>query len=146
MNNVILSGRITKDPEVKTTNNTNAAYCQFSIAVRNEFRNAQGEYDSQFIDCAAFNSTATYMSRYIKKGNMLLIKGRIQVQNYQDKDGSTKHFVSVVCESVENITPNNVAVEQQPTPQPQPKKEEPKQTSAPNSFGLDDADTALPWL
>lgn len=77
---------------------------------------------------------------------MLLIKGRIQVQNYQDKDGSTKHFVSVVCESVENMTPNNVAVEQQPTPQPQPKKEEQKQPSAPNSFGLDDADTALPWL
>ena len=44
------------------------------------------------------------------------------------------------------MTPNNVAVEQQPTPQPQPKKEEQKQTSAPNSFGLDDADTALPWL
>ena len=146
MNQVIISGRITKDPEIKYTNNTNASYCQFSVAVRNDFRNANGEYDSIFIDCAAFNATAQYMSKYVKKGNMLLIKGKISSQNYQDKDGKTRVFVSINVEQLENLTPPSETdkTQQQPNnPQPQKQKEQAQQ---PNSFGLDDADDTLPWL
>lgn len=146
MNQIILSGRITKDPELKKTNNTNASYCQFSIAVRNDYKNNDGSYDSIFVDCSVFNGTADYLSRYVKKGDMLLIKGKLSVQVYQDKENKTRTYTSVIVESVENMTPRqqtqeNNANTQKPNTNP-PQQNQPQQ----NSFGLDDSDDTLPWL
>ena len=152
MNSVILSGRITKDPEIKYKP-SNKAYCQFSIAVKNDYRNANGEYECQFVECSGFGSVADYLSRYVHKGDLLLVRGKIQVQNYQAKDGTQRTSTTINVESLENVQPrnNNIVNTEQPQnqPQPQPKpKEQPKQVEQPNSFGLDDdpADAALPWL
>ena len=151
MNSVIINGRITKDPEVHYTNNTNSAYIQFSIAVRKDFKNKDGQYDTIFVDCAAFSATAQYIGNYVHKGDMLLVKGRLGIQAYTDKDGKTRTFTNIEVEQVENLTPpkqQQEQVQQQPQqPQqnrPQPKPQ-PKQEQTPNTFDVGEEDT-LPWL
>ena len=156
MNSVIINGRITKDPEVHYTNNTNSAYIQFSIAVRKDFKNKDGQYDTIFVDCAAFSSTAQYIGNYVHKGDMLLVKGRLGIQAYQDKDGKTRTYTNIEVEQVENLTPQRQQeqAQQQPQPQQQPQqpqqnrpqpKPQPKQEQVPNTFDVGDDDT-LPWL
>ena len=153
MNSVIINGRITKDPEVHYTNNTNSAYIQFSIAVRKDFKNKDGQYDTIFVDCAAFSSTAQYIGNYVHKGDMLLVKGRLGIQAYQDKDGKTRTYTNIEVEQVENLTPprQQEQAQQQPQQPKQPEqnkqqpKPQPKQEQVPNTFDVGDDDT-LPWL
>ena len=153
MNSVIINGRITKDPEVHYTNNTNSAYIQFSIAVRKDFKNKDGQYETIFVDCAAFSATAQYIGNYVHKGDMLLVKGRLGIQAYQDKDGKTRTFTNIEVEQVENLTPQRQQeqAQQQPQQQKQPEqnkqqpKPQPKQEQVPNTFDVGDDDT-LPWL
>ena len=150
MNSVIINGRITKDPEVHYTNNTNSAYIQFSIAVRKDFKNRDGQYDTIFVDCAAFSSTAQYIGNYVHKGDMLLVKGRLGIQAYQDKDGKTRTYTNIEVEQVENLTPPRQQEQPQQQPQqPQQNKQQPKQQhkqeQVPNTFDVGDDDT-LPWL
>ena len=151
MNSVIINGRITKDPEVHYTNNTNSAYIQFSIAVRKDFKNKDGQYDTIFVDCAAFSATAQYIGNYVHKGDMLLVKGRLGIQAYTDKDGKTRTFTNIEVEQVENLTPpkqQQEQVQQQPQ-QPQQNKQQPKpqpkQEQVPDTFDVGEEDT-LPWL
>lgn len=153
MNSVIINGRITKDPEVHYTNNTNSAYIQFSIAVRKDFKNKDGQYETIFVDCAAFSATAQYIGNYVHKGDMLIVKGRLGIQAYQDKEGKTRTYTNIEVEQVENLTPPRQQEQAQQQPQ-QPKqleqnkhqpKPQPKQEQVPNTFDVGDDDT-LPWL
>lgn len=153
MNSVIINGRITKDPEVHYTNNTNSAYIQFSIAVRKDFKNKDGQYETIFVDCAAFSATAQYIGNYVHKGDMLIVKGRLGIQAYQDKEGKTRTYTNIEVEQVENLTPPRQQEQaqqqpQQPQQQQQNKhqpKPQPKQEQVPNTFDVGDDDT-LPWL
>lgn len=153
MNSVIINGRITKDPEVHYTNNTNSAYIQFSIAVRKDFKNKDGQYETIFVDCAAFSATAQYIGNYVHKGDMLIVKGRLGIQAYQDKEGKTRTYTNIEVEQVENLTPPRQQEQaqqqpQQPQQQQQNKhqpKPQPKQEQVPNAFDVGDDDT-LPWL
>lgn len=153
MNSVIINGRITKDPEVHYTNNTNSAYIQFSIAVRKDFKNKDGQYDTIFVDCAAFSATAQYIGNYVHKGDMLIVKGRLGIQAYQDKEGKTRTYTNIEVEQVENLTPprQQEQAQQQPQQPKQPEqnkqqpKPQPKQEQVPNTFDVGDDDT-LPWL
>lgn len=153
MNSVIINGRITKDPEVHYTNNTNSAYIQFSIAVRKDFKNKDGQYETIFVDCAAFSATAQYIGNYVHKGDMLLVKGRLGIQAYQDKEGKTRTYTNIEVEQVENLTPprQQEQAQQQPQQPKQPEqnkqqpKPQPKQEQVPNTFDVGDDDT-LPWL
>lgn len=153
MNSVIINGRITKDPEVHYTNNTNSAYIQFSIAVRKDFKNKDGQYETIFVDCAAFSATAQYIGNYVHKGDMLIVKGRLGIQAYQDKEGKTRTYTNIEVEQVENLTPprQQEQAQQQPQQPKQPEqnkqqpKPQPKQEQVPNTFDVGDDDT-LPWL
>ena len=153
MNSVIINGRITKDPEVHYTNNTNSAYIQFSIAVRKDFKNKDGQYETIFVDCAAFSATAQYIGNYVHKGDMLLVKGRLGIQAYQDKEGKTRTYTNIEVDQVENLTPprQQEQAQQQPQQPKQPEqnkqqtKQQYKQEQVPNTFDVGDDDT-LPWL
>lgn len=153
MNSVIINGRITKDPEVHYTNNTNSAYIQFSIAVRKDFKNKDGQYETIFVDCAAFSATAQYIGNYVHKGDMLIVKGRLGIQAYQDKEGKTRTYTNIEVEQVENLTPPRQQEQSQQQPQQpqqqQQNKHQPKpqhkQEQVPNTFDVGDDDT-LPWL
>ena len=85
MNKAILVGRLTRDPELRTTGN-GVSVCSFSIAINRRFRNAEGNYDADFINCVAWRQQAELIAKYFAKGRMIGIVGSIQTRNY-DRDG-----------------------------------------------------------
>ena len=100
MNKVIMIGRNTKDIELKqTTSGTSVA--EFSIAVKRAFKNANGENDSDFFNCIAYGKTAETISRYVKKGDMISVDGRLQVRNYTNKEGRKIYVTEIIVENVE---------------------------------------------
>ena len=104
INNVILVGRITKDPEVRTIS-SGAATCSFTLAVDRNFSSNQGERQADFIPCVAWNQSATFLGNYVKKGYLLGIEGRIQTRQYQDQQNQTRYVTEVVVSRLENLTP-----------------------------------------
>lgn len=115
MNKVVLIGRLTKDLELKFTQNGNAV-CNFTLAVNRTYKNEQGEYDSDFINCQAWRGTAQFIGDYLRKGYQIAVSGSIQTRTYQAQDGSTKYVTEVICDEVQNLQPiekktdpNNIA-------------------------------------
>ena len=100
MNKVCLTGRITKNIELKYNQN-NVAITSFTLAVTRKFKNQNGEYESDFINCIAYKSTAELLNKYIKKGDLLGIEGRIQTRNYEDKDGKRVYVTEVIVDSID---------------------------------------------
>lgn len=101
MNKVILAGRLTKDPELKYTPN-GAAVANFTVAVNRRFKNTEGNYEADFINCQAWNKTAEFVAQYFKKGQEIALEGRMQVRSYE-KDGERRWATEVVAEQVEFI-------------------------------------------
>lgn len=104
MNKVVLIGRLTKDPEIRYTPAGNAV-STFSIAVNRDYKNANGEYDTDFINCVAWNQTAEFMGNYLRKGYQIAVSGNIQTRNYQDQSGKTVYVTEVIVNQVQNLTP-----------------------------------------
>lgn len=92
LNRVIILGRITHDLEVKQTQNGTACL-SFSVAVDRGFKNANGEYDTDFITCVAWKERAEFIGRYFGKGKMIAVEGQLRSRTYEDKNG-TKHYVT----------------------------------------------------
>lgn len=97
MNKVILMGRLTRDPEVRYTTNTNALVCSFSLAVNRRFK-SEGQPDADFINIVSWGKTAEFCSKYFTKGQQVGIIGRMQTRNYDDKDGKKVYVTEVVAE------------------------------------------------
>ena len=95
MNKSIIIGRLTREPELRTTA-SGAFVCSFSLAVNRRFKNANGDYDTDFIPCVAWQQQADFLCRYFHKGSPVGIVGSIQTRNYDDKDGK-KVFVAEVA-------------------------------------------------
>ena len=105
MNKVILTGRITKDPEVRYTQ-TGVSVVSFTIAVNRTFTSSQsGEREADFINCIVFNKQAENLNRYIKKGGLVGVDGRIQTRSYSAQDGSRRYVTEVVCENIQFLEP-----------------------------------------
>ena len=100
MNKVILIGRLTRDPELKTTPN-GVATTTFSVAVDRNFVNQQtGQREADFINCVAWRKQAENISRYCFKGTQVAVEGRIQVRNYDAQDGTKRYVTEVICDNV----------------------------------------------
>ena len=99
MNKAILIGRLTRDPELRTTS-TGRNVCQFSIAVNRTFTNANGEREADFINCVVWDKQAENLVKYQKKGNQIAVDGRIQTRNYDDKDGKKVYVTEVLVNNV----------------------------------------------
>ena len=142
MNNVSLTGRITRDPEVKYTN-SGTACLSFNVAV-DKMPDANGNKQANFIPCVAWGSTAKFIGDYVKKGNMLSVTGEIQTRSYQDKNNETKIVVEVLANRVENLSPRP----QEKIPQQQPQYQAPPQPqyqNNPNSFNVGGSEDDLPF-
>ena len=99
MNKVILSGNICKDIELRyTTSNVPAVHN--SIAVKNDFKNAKGEYDSQFINFVAYRLNAEFLGKYAAKGSKVLLEGRWNNRTYDKADGTKGYITEVDRKSV----------------------------------------------
>ena len=100
MNKVIVTGNLVKDVELITTE-SGKSLVKNSIAVRRNYKNASGEYESDFINIIAFGKTADFMANYFQKGSKVGIDGKIQTGSYTDKDGNKKYTTDVVVENIE---------------------------------------------
>lgn len=100
MNKVILIGRLTRDPELRTTT-SGTATTAFTVAVDRTFVNQQtGQREADFINCVAWRKQAENISRYCVKGTQVAVEGRIQVRNYDAQDGTKRYVTEVVCDNV----------------------------------------------
>ncbi|MBR1416860.1 MAG: single-stranded DNA-binding protein [Bacilli bacterium] len=100
MNKVILIGRLTRDPELRTTP-SGVATTTFAIAVDRNFVNQQtGQREADFINCVAWRKQAENISRYCNKGSQVAVEGRIQTRNYDANDGTKRYVTEVICDNV----------------------------------------------
>ena len=99
MNKVIEIGRLTKDPEI-TTSTSGTTFARFSIAVDRRFKK-EGEPEADFFNCTAFGKTAEFISAWIKKGTKVAIVGRLQNNNYTNKEGQKVYDVRIMVEEIE---------------------------------------------
>ena len=104
INRTILVGRTTKEPELKYTS-SNLAYIKFTLAVNRTF----GEKETDFIQCMVWRKQAENMAKFVHKGSLIGIEGRIQTGSYDDKDGKRVYTTDVVCDSVQFLEPKSDA-------------------------------------
>lgn len=101
MNKAIFVGRLTHDPEVRYSQGASqTAVARFSIAVPRKFKR-DGEPDCDFFNCTAFGKQGEFVERYLHKGTKVVIVGRLQNNNYTNKDGQTVYGVQIMVEEIE---------------------------------------------
>ncbi len=103
MNKVTMIGNLTRDPELTETS-SGVAVCRFSIAVRRDYKNLDGEYDTDFFNCQAWRGTAESIGKYVRKGNKIAICGSLQNRSYEDKNGVKKTVTEIQVHDVEFLT------------------------------------------
>lgn len=119
INNVVLIGRLTRDVELRYTLQ-NQAVGQFTLAVNRNFKNQNGEYDADFINCVIWGKLAENFANWTKKGNLVGITGRVQTRNYENQQGQRVYVTEVVAESFQllekrdNSANQNSMAEQMP--------------------------------
>lgn len=106
INNVTLTGRLTREPELKYTG-SGTAVTSFSLAVDRTFTNAQGERETDFINCVAWRKTAELISNNLHKGSLCGVTGRIQTRNYTNNEGQKVYITEVVCENLTFLEKKN---------------------------------------
>jgi single-strand DNA-binding protein len=99
LNSVIIMGRLTRDPELRRTQG-GTAVTSFTMAVDRDFKSQSGEKETDFIDVVAWRNTGEFAAKYLAKGRMAAVEGRIQVRDWQDKDGNRRKAVEVVADNV----------------------------------------------
>lgn len=99
INSVVIMGRLTYDPELRTTPN-GVSVVQIQVACDRNFQRSGEERKADFIDVTAWRQTAEFISRYFRKGSMIAIEGSIQTDNFTDKDGNKRKTVRVVANNV----------------------------------------------
>ena len=100
MNQCALIGNLTKDPEMRQTQ-SGTSTCSFTLAVRRKFKNSDGEYEADFINCIAWKGTADICCKYLKKGSKCAVSGSIQTRIYDDKNGVKRFVTEIVVDNVD---------------------------------------------
>ena len=146
LNHVAIQGRLTRDPELRQTQN-NTAVASFTLACDKDFTNAQGQREAEFIECVAWKKTAEFVSRYFTKGQMAIAAGRLQARSYTAQDGTTRKVTEVVVESMYFCGPKQDGGNSQPAYQKPPQAAPFVQPSQPRqtAFALDEDDDELPF-
>ena len=122
MNKAILVGRLTREPELKTTQ-SGASVTSFSLAVQKRFKDANGEYGADFIDCVAWKNTAEFICKNFGKGRQIGVVGSIQTRNYDDRDGKKVYVTEVVVDEAYFVGDKGNGAEKQKTAPPMPVNE-----------------------
>lgn len=102
LNLVVLTGRLTTDPEIKFTQQNSVAVTSFTIAVQRKYSAGQ-EKATDFINIVAWRNTAEFICKYFKKGKMIAIEGSIQVRNYEDNEGNKRKAFEIVASAVDFV-------------------------------------------
>ncbi|HCM88911.1 MULTISPECIES: single-stranded DNA-binding protein [Vagococcus] len=124
INNVVLVGRLTRDPELRFTSN-GSAVATFNLAVNRNFTNQSGDREADFVNCVIWRKPAETLANYAKKGTLLGVVGRIQTRNYENQQGQKVYVTEVVCDNFQLLESRNVS--------------EQRQQQQPGGFGNQDA-------
>lgn len=117
MNKIILLARLTRDPEVRYSQGENSmAIASFSVASNRKFKR-DGEPDADFFNCTAFGKQAEFVEKYLKKGTKILLSGRVQNDNYTNKEGQKVYGVQIMVEEIEFAESKGNNTETQPVQQ-----------------------------
>ncbi len=108
MNNVSLVGRLTKDPELRTVSTGNTT-CNFTVAINRQFTNANGERETDFINCVIWGKQAENLAKYCTKGSLVGVSGRIQTRNYDGADGKKVYVTEVAANNITFLGSKNGA-------------------------------------
>ena len=99
LNKIFIMGRLTRDPELRTTN-SGTSVASFSLAVDRNYKGADGEKETDFIDCVAWRSTAEFAAKYFTKGRMAIVEGRLQIRPWTDKEGNNRRSAEVIVDNM----------------------------------------------
>ena len=106
INRVVLTGRLTRDVELKATSTGNNG-ASFTVAVDGFTKDQNGETISSFINCVAWSNSAKFVSTYCKKGSLVALEGRLQSRSYDRKDGTKAYVTEVIVDRIENLSPKD---------------------------------------
>ena len=99
LNKIVLQGRLCSDPELRHTQ-SGAAVSSFTLAVDRDFKSHSGERETDFVNCTAWKSVPEFTARYLSRGRLAIVEGRLQSRRYTDKDGKNRTAYEVVASSV----------------------------------------------
>ncbi|MDJ1110654.1 single-stranded DNA-binding protein [Macrococcus sp. S115] len=106
INRVVLTGRLTKNPEFRVTT-SGVSVATFTLAVNRMFTNDQGEKQADFINCVTFRKQAENVNNFLSKGSLVGVDGRLQSRSYDNKEGQRVFVTEVICDSVQFLEPKN---------------------------------------
>ncbi len=106
LNRVVLVGRLTKDPEFRTTQ-SGVEVATFTLAVNRNYKNKNGEQQADFINCIVFRKQAENVNNYLNKGNLAGVDGRLQSRSYENQEGRRIFVTEVICDSVQFLESKN---------------------------------------
>ncbi|WP_436890010.1 single-stranded DNA-binding protein [Mammaliicoccus sciuri] len=106
INSVTLVGRLTKNPEIRTTP-SGIEVGNFTLAVNRTFTNQQGEREADFINCIVFRKQAVNVNNYLSKGSLAGVEGRLQSRSYENQEGRRVYVTEVVCDNVQFLEPKD---------------------------------------
>lgn len=101
-NKVILIGRLTKDPESRKTTNGNIN-TTFTLAVNRNYKTKEGEQETDYIGCSAWNNLAENIAKYCTKGMLVAVEGRLQIRNYE-KEGTKRYLTEILVENIQFLS------------------------------------------
>lgn len=104
LNKVIIAGRLVREPDMKRME-SGIAICNFTLAVEDDFRNAYGEKTTDFFDCVAWRQPAEFAGRYLTKGCLIVVVGKMKSAHYTDKNGNKRTSWTVSCDTVYSMEP-----------------------------------------
>lgn len=133
LNNIVVMGRLTRDPEMRSTR-SGATVANFTLAVDRDYTGNDGERATDFVDCVAWRNTAEFVEKYFRKGQMAVVSGRLESSKWEDRDGNRRTSWAVVADSVYFGEAKRDTAPQTPTAYSPPKMEE-----------LEDDDGELPF-
>lgn len=99
LNKIFIMGRLTRDPELRTTN-SGTSVASFSLAVDRNYKGADGEKETDFIDCVAWRQTGEFAAKYFTKGRMAVVEGRLQIRPWTDKEGNNRRSAEVIVDNM----------------------------------------------
>lgn len=99
LNRVIITGRLTKDPELKRTG-SGTAVTSFTVACERDFKDQNGKKETDFLDVVVWRNTAEFVSKYFSKGRMITVDGRLQIRNWKDQNGNNRKNTEIVAENI----------------------------------------------
>ena len=99
LNKIFIMGRLTRDPELRRTQN-GTAVTSFTLAVDRDFKSQSGEKETDFIDVVAWRTTAEFVAKYFSKGRMAVVEGRLQLRDWTDKDGNKRRNAEVLADNI----------------------------------------------